>query len=331
LGQLLVGVRHGIPDDKYEAWIDPVVQEVCSLADHEPFDHVLATGNPYASFEAARRIGEQLKTPFSIDYRDPWTIDVFTAKRARLPRAVRERERAIVTQAAACIHVNQPLADVHAELFVDAADRQYAVLNGYDEESIPPVVEPRSGPLRFGMLGTANSNWPLDAVFAGWSRVLPSLPDGSQLVLAGHLGYFARSAVGLRGSLPEQSESFGYVGPVPKLQVADFYAGLDVVVVPVPGGEFVTSGKVFEAAALGIPIVCVQAAGGGARKVLESHPHAFVSEPDGSSVAAAMCAAADCRDRLTVDDIKRARVIAAQFERTSALREMVKVIEDSSP
>lgn len=318
--------------DPYAPWIEPVVNRSMSLVRGWRSGLVLATGNPFASFEAARLVAGQAGLPYIVDYRDPWTIDVFTGRDAGLPAAVNEAERRIVAEAAACVHVNDAIAAAYADRYPSAADRQHVVSNGYDRDSIGAGRPPAgNGPIRVGMLGTLNDRWPIHSIFGAWNRLRAELPDGSEFLLAGHLGYFARSEEPLRELLPADGAGFRYVGPVRKSEVADFYGGLDVVVVPAPGGAMVTSGKVFEAAAIGVPVLCVQDVGGGARRVLEGHPLAVFAEPEVHAVEVALRTAIGlARDRSDSSGAE-ARRWAQRYERGAAVAHLVELARQVTP
>lgn len=317
-------------DDRYLAWIEPVVARAREIARESQFDHVLATGNPYSSFEAARIIATLHDVPYTIDYRDPWAFDMSTSGLARLTPATFAAEERIVEEAHACIHVNQAIADAYRELYPEASDKQYVVINGYDEESIPPPhPEYDGGPLQFGMLGTVTDLWPLGPLFEAWHGVRSDLPEGSTLHLGGHLGYFPWSEELLLSSFPDHESGFIYHGPVPKAQVADFYAKLDVVVVPLFGGPMVTAGKVLETAALGVPIVCIQGEFGGGRRFFSQHPLAYCAAPDHYEVGEAMVAAARRAKSLTLSEREGVRADMRGYERQAAMRELLEVVSSA--
>lgn len=313
--------------DNYVTWIEPAIHVARKSHAKNPFSKVLATGNPFSAFEVARVVANFSGVPFIVDYRDPWTIDVFTEEDANLPPSTIASERLIIDEAAACVHVNEAIANAYAARYPEAASKFKVVINGFDESSIgePKHVE-IGDPLRFGMLGTVNDRWPLEPIFDGWIKAKSDLPPNSQLVLGGHLGYFARSDSSLRALLPDEELGFEYVGPIPKGEVAAFYSSLSSVVVPAPGGAMVTSGKVFEAAALGMPVICVQAAQGGARKVLADHPFAFGAEPDAEAIAHAFRAAAEAAIAITPKEIANVRARMAKFSRTKTINRMVQVV-----
>ena len=314
--------------DGYLAWIDPVVNTGLKVDSLKRVDHVLATGNPFSAFEAARILARLIDRGFSVDYRDPWTIDVFTGRTDLADRGTRETERRIVAEADSCFQVNDAIADAYRNLFPEYAEKQHVVYNGYDADSIPPMGPRSSRGVRFGILGTLNERWPLNPIFEAWASVRDDLPDGSELLLGGHLGYFVRSSEHLMASLPGDSSGFRYLGAIPKTEVSSFYRDLDVVILPVPGGPMVTSGKVFEAYALGKPVLCVQTSGGGARTILSDHPLAICVEPSPGDVRGGLIATARMAEQLDIEDSRLVRESARRFERHAALQPMIDVIED---
>jgi glycosyltransferase involved in cell wall biosynthesis len=188
-----------------------------------------------------------------------------------------------------CIQVNEAISKAYLDKYPDLVYRQVVVENGFDLDSIPRERAPyNGGPISFGILGTANRRWPLHAVMQGWDAIRMDLPLGSRFVLAGYLGYFAHSHKELSDILLGEEHWFEYIGPIEKDKVAEFYREVDVIVLPVPGGSMVSSSKVYEAAAQGLPVVCVQEAGGGARYELLDQPLAFFAEPRANEVADAM-------------------------------------------
>lgn len=312
--------------DAYVGWIDPVVNRGMKVDSDARVDHILATGNPFSAFEAARILAGVLGVEYSVDYRDPWTIDVFTERQDLIDLGTRETESRIVAESWRCFHVNDAIAEAYRNLFPEHAEKQVVVYNGFDAESLPPLREPSSPPLKFGILGTLNDRWPMDPIFAAWASTKDRLAPGTELWLGGHLGYFARSAGPLINSFPEDSDGFRYLGPIPKTEVAAFYDEVDIVILPVPGGKMVTSGKVFEATALGKPVVCVQSPDGGARRILSENPLAVGADPNPEAVATALLEAARIAEGLDGEQARRVRDRASRFERQVALQPMVDAI-----
>lgn len=316
-------------DDRYLAWIEPAVAAAERLARRREFDHVLATGNPYSAFEAARIIATLQSVPFTIDYRDPWAFDMRTNSKAKLSAPTFAAEKRIIEQAHACVQVNDAIASAYEDLYPEMASKQHVVVNGYDVDSIPAVRPPSGGPLRFGMLGTVTDLWPLAQLFEAWHLVRPTLPAGSTLRLGGHLGYFGRQAEQLSSTFPDAEAGFEYVGPITKAGVGDFYGELDAVVVTLFGGPMVTAGKVLEVAALGLPIICVQGEDGGARQFYRNHPLATGVDPDPDQIVLAFRSAAEMCRTVTVDQRMAVRASMAKYERLAAMRRMVELVSSA--
>jgi glycosyltransferase involved in cell wall biosynthesis len=315
--------------EPYTSWIEPARAEGKRVAAEQGIDHILATGNPYSSFEVAARLAKDISVPYTIDFRDPWTIVSYTEKPADLPRSVRNAEARIVAGAHACVHVNEPLARAYSALYPGSTEKMTVVENGFDPQSVRRPIGPyEGGPIRAGMLGTVTDLWPMEAVVQGWAEAREGLPPESELVLGGHLGYFARSKAGIESGFPEEASGFRYVGPVPNAEVAAFYESLDIVIVPIPGGRMVTSGKVYEAVAQGIPVVCIQAAGGDGRRIAEGYSLGVSASPLASEVARRIAEAARLRIDLTVERIEKARRESGRYERSRMLSHLVDLVQD---
>lgn len=320
-----IGVA-GFPD-RYWRWIEPVLQQVGQMT--TGFDHILATGNPYSSFEAARLLADDRGVGFSVDYRDPWSFDPATSAPIHDP-AVEEAESRIIAAASKCFHVNMAIASAYSRRYPESSSKHVVALNGFDEASLGAIHSPRvTGPLRFGMLGTLTERWPLEALFTGWRAALPSLPAGSELILAGYLGFFDRSVSVIDSLLPRSLEGFSYVGPVAKERVGEFNETLDVIVAPVPDGEMITGSKIFEALATGLPVVCVQSSGGGARAMMADHPFAFGAEPQPEAIADAFVHAGEAARTMAPGEPARIRSTMRGLERLNSLRPLLDAVNDS--
>lgn len=315
--------------DRYQRWIEPAAARCMDLLSSGRFDHILATGNPFSSFELARIVSEEIGVPYSVDYRDPWTLDVYTG--APLGgRSTIATEARVIESATACFHVNSAIAIAYEHKYPQWAGKHVVAPNGFDVESLGDHHHPNNAALNFGILGTITERWPIRAVVEAWKQSLTELPAGSQLLVAGHLGYFDKGSATLRHLLNTEGGQVEYLGALDKSEVADFYSRLDVVVVPVPGGDLVTSGKIYEALALGIPVVCVQEEGGGARALLADHPYAFAAHPTSESVRTAFADAATVAAKISPGEMAEIRESMMRHERSRAIRPILETLEASS-
>lgn len=319
--------RMPFPEPSYGPWLRPLTAAALDVHRHSPVDLVVATANPHVTFGAADALHRAHGVPYVMDYRDAWTLDVFSGRRLARPRSrVGRLESRLLNAAREAWFVNEPLRRWHAERHPAAADRMRTVANGWDPELFD-VPEPRTStpgaPLRFAYLGTVTPKVPLPELLAGWQLALERglLPAGSALDIAGHLGYFATPQGQLAQTISEAREhGVRFTGAVPKAEVAAFYRDADVLVLALGSGRYVTSGKVYEYVAAGRPVVAVHDPGNATTDVLTEHPLcARVARVDADEVAGALGRAA--RMAVEAGDEEHARVaaLAARYRRDQQL------------
>ncbi|WP_245687071.1 glycosyltransferase [Streptacidiphilus griseoplanus] len=313
--------------EHYATWLPHLLARAVRLHLARPFDLVLATGNPFASFAGAWALGRALRVPYVLDYRDPWAFSPLTGEPGFEPgSSAWAWERRVLRGAAEVVHVNEPIRQWYADRYPFAAGRSRVVYNGWEPEILgrPRWRErPAGRPLRFGYLGTLTDQLPLEVLFDAWelARRDPLLA-GAQLHLHGHLGFFAHSARPLLERMPERGERSGvhYRGPVAKAEVAAAYGEMDAVVFLAGGARYVTSGKVFEYMATGKPIVSVHRPDHAAVDVLRGHPLWFSGgRLDARSVAGAFVAAGRAALELRPEQVERAAAHAERFTREATL------------
>ncbi|MET7968253.1 glycosyltransferase [Micromonospora sp. NPDC005305] len=327
------GLKKFFPEH-YLSWAVASVRKALRMHARRRFDVVLATGNPFASFAAAWLIHKATGVPFVVDYRDAWTLNMFTEEPGYEPgHPAWKWERRILRDAAASVFVNQPLRAWYAERYPDSADRMMVVPNGWDpdlltqlEQEEPATTADRTRPLRFTFLGTMNATQPVEQLADAFqlARRHPDLAD-AELNIHGHLGYFKQSKgelidrLGLTQgeaghSLPDTG--IHYRGPVSKTEVGRVYQESDVLVFLAGGARYVTSGKIFEYMASGHPIVSVHAPGIAAQDVLAGYPLWFNPESlDVNDIAEAMIAAGKAARDMSPEQRAQARAHAATFTR----------------
>jgi glycosyltransferase involved in cell wall biosynthesis len=265
--------------------------------------------------------------PYIVDYRDSWTLDLFSNQDA-FPKGDKawRWEKRILDNAAEALFVNEALRTWHAERYPRAAERMHVMLNGWDPDVLPEVpasTADESRPLSFAYIGTLTANQPADAMLEGFNRMAETgRHPGGRLDLYGHLGFFAKYESRMRGDLglDEEQERVRHHGPVSKAEIGKAYAASDVLVFLVGGSKYVTSGKIFEYMATGKPIVSVHERGSAAEELLRDYPLWFMPEslePD--AVAAAMADAGDAARKADPDAAERAREYAAGFTRYRAI------------
>ncbi|MGI5215782.1 glycosyltransferase [Plantactinospora sp. CA-290183] len=324
-----LGQRVGFPEH-YASWGLAAVGRGLRLHRRRRFDAVLATGNPFASFAAAWLFGRLTGVPYVLDYRDSWTLDLFTNGPA-FPQGhpAWRWERRVLQRSAGAVFVNEALREWHAGRYPGVADRMMVVPNGWDPD-LTPAAEPsptdRTRPLRFSYLGTVTRVQPIEELVAGFrlARAHGELAD-AQLRIHGHLGFFQSSPNDLLGRLglagaDGSDGGVRYCGPVSKTEVAGVYEDSDVLVFLAGGSKYVTSGKIFEYMTTGRPIVSVHAPGIAAEEILADYPLWFKPRSlEPADVAQAMLLAAKAARGLDPGQRAAARRHADRYARDLVL------------
>lgn len=327
------------PEPWYGSWAPALRRAAEAVHAARPVDLALGTAAPYVDFVPGEHLHAAHGVPYILDYRDAWTFLTFTGEPPpSLTDAVRARERTLTRNALQIWFVNDPIRRWHADQYPESSARMRTVRNGYDipaagrgAEAFAVARRDRSsGPLTFGYIGTINYGaFPFDAVIEGWSSAHGRLPEGSRLVLRGHLGRTGEASPELRATLAG-AEPLGvfYEGPVSRNALPDAYKQFDALLLALPSGPGVTSGKVYEYAATGLPIVSVHTPDTPVSEVLgdTDHWHAPGSL-SAADVADALLAAA--RQVQTCTDADRDRAVAAgtRWERMSILAAAIQDVE----
>jgi glycosyltransferase involved in cell wall biosynthesis len=268
-----------------------------------------------------------------MDHRDAWHLDVHTGRHLgrRFGRS-RRLERRLIDDALETWFVNEPIRAWYARQYPRNAAGFHVVANGFDPVFLARDTDGHAREaastapghaLTFGYLGTIYGKVPLREILDGWrlARAESEIVARSRFVFRGRLGHYAEPDAEVAALLDEyRSDGVSYLGPVSKTQVADVYRGFDALVFIAAHSEYVTSGKVFEYAATGLPIGAFQHPETAATSVLRGHPRVFpVAEPTPRLVADALVEMAAHTVDAGAQDIERARAWAAHLSRDAQL------------
>ncbi|MFV0253065.1 MAG: glycosyltransferase [Beutenbergiaceae bacterium] len=314
------------PEITYGPWLRRISEAVADIHSRDPINLTIATANPNVVFAAAHRLYKQAGVPYVMDYRDAWLLNVFSGAQAYDDRSRPARlEAEYIADATEVWFVNEPIRAWHAERYPGSADRMHVVSNGWDPNLLSTQdgatvekSEPGAG-LRFGYLGTVSGKVPLKQLVSAWNLAIDNgwIPEGSELHIGGYLGYYAIPNSRMLDIITRgQEHGVKYVGPVPKKSVGQFYADLDVLVLALGTGKYVTSGKVFEYIATGKPILSAHHVDNAASTVLEGHPswvlpHSLATTP----LAWAMADVALQVGQQTEQQRQRTQEFALQYRR----------------
>ncbi|WP_091561463.1 glycosyltransferase [Micromonospora pattaloongensis] len=322
------------PEPVFGGWRFALEKAIVKVHRDHPADLLVTSCAPYVNLAATWKLWEEHKVPYVIDFRDGWSVDVIGGGEAFARESVSGRwESRVLEQAIAVWCVNDPIAGFYRDRYPHLADRVHVVRNGYDEDSLPAISgrapDPAAG-LTFGYLGSVN--FPpdfLDAVLTGWriARAEDPLLARSRFEVRGHIGAGpmreANRHMDLLKAAAPDNVTFG--GPVPKSSLAATYGSWDALVLMLVGGRFVTSGKVYEFMATGLPIVSAHDVDHDASNVLAGHPlwtGAVGLEPQ--RLALSFIEAGRMAVKATEADRAEARTLARRFARPAVLAPAVR-------
>lgn len=323
------------PEPRFGGWRPALEEAILDLHRRDPADLLVTTCAPYVNLAPTWRLWQEHKVPYIVDFRDGFSIDVVGSKVAFGPETVSGRwEAKVLAEAVAIWTVNEPIADHYRTRYPELADRVAVVRNGYDAGSVPSTnrtPDPEAG-LRFGYLGTLTFKPALlEAVLDGWrkARAQDPLLANATFEIRGHIGAGSAREDNAYMELLRVAKADGvrFDGPVRKAEVANAYGSWDVVVFIAIGGRYVTSGKVFEAFASGMPVMSAHEVEHDASVVLADNPlwtGAVGHDPDllaeSFSKAAKLALAATPADRLAT------RAAAAQYARAAQLEPAIRQV-----
>jgi glycosyltransferase involved in cell wall biosynthesis len=258
-------------------------------------------------------------------------MDVYTGKRIGSPMNRSARlERKMLQAAAEVWFVNAPIRDWHAGEYGDNSEKYHVVANAFDAAFAkkfagkqPPALTDEGG-ITFGYLGTIYGPIPLRETLEGWrlARSRSSLAERSRLVIRGRLGHYAEPDPKILKLLEEYGQdAVTYGGPVSKTEVADVYNDFHALLLIIGKSPFVTSGKVFEYAATGLPIASLHHPASAASSILSGHHDWFpVPEVSPACISDSLLETADRAVEMTAEDYARNQAWASHLSRDKQLQ-----------
>lgn len=360
--------RRSFPEALYGPWRRHLRAAAELVHGEHPVDLVIGSAAPNVSFTAGWHLHRHHGVPYVMDYRDSWGLDLYRDRRA-FPATSREGrwEQRLVDGAAEVWFVNEPIRDWYVGEFPALADRAHVVANGFDgdvgaqvtaarealgrhlrletgvadapsAEPGRPAGSPPEG-LTFCYLGTLYGGMPVAEVLAGWrlARERDERLARSRLAVHGHLGHSPGVDLGFGDLLRAHAgDGVEYRGPVAKDEAPRVYAEADVLVLFLAPGKYVTSGKVFEYAATGLPVISLHDPGSPATAILRDSP-LWRGAPSMSAedVARTFSAGADLARRITGADVAATQEWARRYSRSRQLSpriaELGELVADASP
>ena len=332
-------VQEIFPDPVFGSWRPDLEEAALRIHAENPVTLAMASCVPYVQLAAVRRLYDDHQVPYAVDFRDGWSLDVVEGVEAFLedsPAGVWEAR--MLADAVAFWCVNDPIAEHYRKRYPEARSRIHVVRNGYDADSValPATVRDPGAPLVFGYLGTVTFPVPLLAkVLESWRAARkrePLLADAT-LEVRGHIGVGAHQGANRHMEMLHEAAADGVVvgGPVPKGEVSDLYGGWNALLLIIVGGKYVTSGKVYEYMATGLPVVSVHEREHDASDLLEGHPlWTGAYGLDVEKLTESFCRAAHMATSATDEQRRAAKAHGASYQRGAvmapAVRELTELV-----
>ncbi|GAA2175166.1 hypothetical protein GCM10009784_16420 [Arthrobacter parietis] len=324
------------PEAVYGGWRRELINATNIVHKEKPVDLVIGSANPNVDFLPGWHLHRKSRVPYVMDYRDTWHLDVYADRRIGSPRSrsVR-RERQLLKQSVEAWFVNGAICDWHAREYPENSKNYHVVANAFEEEFASnfvglqsPAKDALGDGLVFGYLGTIYGPMPLKETLEGWrkARQKSRLVAASRLVIRGRLGHFTEPDPKVLAILSEyRNDQVSYEGPVSKTDVAAVYKQFDALLLILGRSKYVTSGKVFEYAATGLPITSLHHPETATTEVLSGREDWFpMQEVNADEACRVLLATAERAAEMTAADYAKNQQWALHLSRGKQLEQPIK-------
>lgn len=330
--------RLAFPEPVYGGWKHTLIRETARIHLEAPVDLVIGTANPNIDFVPGWHLHRSAGVPYVMDYRDTWHLNVYSDSRVGSAMSRSSRlERKLLKSASEVWFVNAPIRDWHAAAYPDRPERYHVVANAFDQdfaqefEGMKQRNHASERGLIFGYLGTIYGPMPLRESLEAWrlARLRSPLVAASRFEIHGRLGHYAEPDPAILSLLEEFAEDgVSYEGPVSKTAVAAVYRRFDALVLILGRSKYVTSGKVFEYAATGLPIASLHHPETASTTILQGHKDWFAT-PDLSpeSMCETLLKTGGRAVSMTAEDYARNQRWAAHLSRDKQLQPRITHLE----
>jgi hypothetical protein len=213
-------------------------------------DAVITSAPPHMSHEAGRLVSLATGLPFVMDMRDPWSLQPWLRESVASPLwydRAEKYERACVEQARLIVANTQPAHDALANAYPRARERIITVMNGSDEDLLPPHVHTDRFTIRYA--GTIYLDRDPQLLFRAAAQVIRTERLTPQQFGVDILGRFAAEEhVPLLGMAADEGIA-DYVTvepPRPQQAALEFLASASMLVIFPGSNTLAIPAKVFE-------------------------------------------------------------------------------------
>lgn len=253
---------------------------------------VVTCGPPHMVHRAGARLARAAQLPLVMDMRDPWSLAPATLRETGSPLwyALAERHEGAAVDAAALVVANTAAAaEALRGAYPRAAERIVAVMNGCDDDPLPPRREDGRFVVAYG--GSIYIDRDPRALFRAAARVIRETgvgPERFGLEFVGHVEAFGGAPL---RALAEAEGIGAYVAVHPRRPRAEalrMLAGASVLLSLPQGVELAIPSKLFEYMQFPAWVLAVAAPGGATERLLRGTGADVVAPADEEGLARAI-------------------------------------------
>ena len=290
--KLLRGYWVWLDFSRHEKWAGHAVRLAEQILEPGVHFAVVTSGPPHMTHEGGRILSIRHGLPFVMDMRDPWSLNERIPDRWASPlwlRATARHERAMVRRAALVVANTEPARDALARAYPDASRRIIAVMNGSDDEPLPPSRH--GGRFTIGYAGTVYDYEDPRSLFRAAARVVRDLeltPESFGMDFIGNFDDGGEQSL-REVARTEGVDDFVSVGPARPHQGAMEFLAQATMLVTFPGWNSVAiPGKVFECVRFDAWLLALSDAGSATDLLLRGTDADVVPRDDIEGIAGAI-------------------------------------------
>ncbi len=186
-------------DEGEERWARAAVAAAARHVPAARYAALVTSGPPHAIHLHADALARRAGIPHVVDLRDPWTHWSWVDGSKESPlflRRTRPRQAEVMRTAALVLTTTERQSATLRAFYPDAAPRIHTVLNGADDEPLPPATD--DGTFRLAYTGTLyvdRDPGPLFSAIRAFAEGAGLGPDRLQVELMGHVETLGRRRV----------------------------------------------------------------------------------------------------------------------------------------
>lgn len=320
----------GFPETGFGPWLPALLGAADEVHARKPVDLTIGSAGPQVVLAVGHHLFTTADVPYVIDQRDAWRLDLYDGTESTDPRVI-ELEAAWIAAAHEVWFVNDPILRWHQQAYPASADRMRLVADGHDGDLATSArASGRVDGLTFTFVGHLTPHLPLIEFAEGWAtaRETSSALLDARANIWGYLDKDDRRNPPILDACAELG--IDYRGPASQAETAALHAESDVLLLLLAGSPYLSSAKVYEYLATGLPIVSVHDPGSAATEILTGYPLWFpAADLSADAVARALLDAAGAA-RSTSAEVRAACIaFAARHQRAVKLGPAVAALLES--